>query len=146
MKDASKGGGIISERGGDYFSESGGDIISESGGGLPRNLQMQSMEETMNDVSDVSAPFDLQQADRLLRTLAHPIRYRMTQLMLDCERTAVDFQEIIGINEGAAMQHLRVLKEAGIAETRRGRQTFYYFSRSAEAAALLTCIRQIAVL
>ena len=31
LKDASKGGGIISERGGDYFSE--------SGGRLPRNLQ-----------------------------------------------------------------------------------------------------------
>lgn len=92
------------------------------------------MKETENDVFNVFVPFDLEKADYLLRTLAHPIRYRMTELMLQAERTAVDFQEIIGINEGAAMQHLRVLKQAGIAETRRRAQTFYYFSRSTEGS------------
>ena len=68
------------------------------------------MGKSDSDALNVIVPSDLQKADLLLPTLSHPIRYYMTELMLERERTAVDFQEIIGITEGAALQHLRVLK------------------------------------
>ena len=101
------------------------------------------MGKSDSDALNVIVPFDLQKADLLLRTLSNPIRYYMTELMLERERTAVDFQEIIVITEGAALQHLRVLKQAGVAKARRRAQTFYYFSRSVEAATLLACVTEI---
>lgn len=66
------------------------------------------------------------QAAECLRTLAHPHRLRMVQLLLQGEYTVGELAEACEIPSHMASEHLGKMKDRGLlVSERRGRQMFY---------------------
>lgn len=82
----------------------------------------------------------LQEAAECLRTLAHPVRLRMVQLMLQKELTVGELAEACEIPSHMASEHLRMMQHCGFL-TRRpdGRRTYYQVSEPA-VEQLMNCI------
>jgi DNA-binding transcriptional ArsR family regulator len=68
----------------------------------------------------------LQQAAECLRTLAHPMRLYMVQLMLRQQLTVGKLAEACGIASHVASEHLRMMQHCGLLSRRHeGRRTYY---------------------
>jgi ArsR family transcriptional regulator len=62
-----------------------------------------------------------------LKALGHPVRLGIAlRLAQEGGTCACDFAEIFGISQPAVSQHLKVLREAGLARTRREGTQIYY--------------------
>jgi DNA-binding transcriptional ArsR family regulator len=61
-----------------------------------------------------------------LRTLAHPVRRRILELVWDTERTSTEVAQGCGLSKPAASQHLKALLHADLVTVRmRGTQRLY---------------------
>lgn len=66
------------------------------------------------------------QAAECLKTLAHPHRLRMVQLMLQRDYAVGELAEACGIPSHMASEHLGKMRDRGLLTSdRRGRQIFY---------------------
>ena len=72
-------------------------------------------------------PFEaLVKASECLKTLAHPIRLRMVELLLDERYTVGELAEICEIAPNVASEHLRHMQHCGIMMSEReGRRVYY---------------------
>lgn len=61
--------------------------------------------------------------------LAHPVRLQILDILFEGEKNSRDLQEVLDIPKANLSQHLSVLKEAGLIETRR-EGIFQYLSVS----------------
>ena len=62
----------------------------------------------------------------LLKALAHPKRLEILNLLRSGEMCVSDMQHMLDLPQGHLCQHLEILRNAGVAETRReGKQVFY---------------------
>lgn len=65
-------------------------------------------------------------AAECLRTLAHPVRLRMVQLLLHGRYTVGQLAEDCGIPDNVASEHLRLMQRCGFfTSEREGRKVFY---------------------
>jgi DNA-binding transcriptional ArsR family regulator len=68
----------------------------------------------------------LSEAAECLRTLAHPVRLRMVQLLLRGRYTVGELAEDCGVPSNVASEHLRLMQRCGFfASEREGRKVFY---------------------
>ena len=68
----------------------------------------------------------LQQAAECLRTLAHPHRLRMVQMLLRGRFTVGELAEACGIASHMASEHLRLMQRSGLlASKKEGRKAYY---------------------
>lgn len=82
----------------------------------------------------------LEEAAHCLRTLAHPARLRMIQLLLQGEHTVGSLARACGISSHAASQHLGRMRDRGLLDAeRRGREIYYHIEEEA-LAGILTCV------
>jgi ArsR family transcriptional regulator, zinc-responsive transcriptional repressor len=82
----------------------------------------------------------LQQAAECLRTLAHPIRLRMVQMMLQGEFTVGDLAAACQIPSHMASEHLRMMQHCGFLTRRHeGRRTYYQVAEPA-VERIMSCI------
>lgn len=69
----------------------------------------------------------LESAAECLRTIAHPCRLRMIEILLKEKRTVGELAVACNIPSNMASEHLRILKDRGLLNNRReGRKVFYY--------------------
>lgn len=62
----------------------------------------------------------------LFRTLGHPARVRILELLRDGEHSVGALQEALGLDSGGTSQHLAALRRIGLVESRReGTSVFY---------------------
>jgi len=67
-----------------------------------------------------------EQAD-LLRTLGHPTRLRILQILLEEEQCVKNIWERLGLSQANVSQHLAMMKHKGIlGAVRRGGRTCYF--------------------
>jgi len=82
----------------------------------------------------------LTQAAECLKTLAHPHRLRMVQMLLQGEHTVGELAEACGIPSHMASEHLGKMKDRGfLRPERRGRQIFYQIAEP-HLANILGCV------
>lgn len=82
----------------------------------------------------------LQEAADCLRTLAHPVRLRMVQLMLQRELTVGELADACEIPSHMASEHLRMMQHCGFLTRRQdGRQIFYQVAEPA-LERIMNCI------
>jgi len=55
----------------------------------------------------------------LFRTLGHPARVRILELLREGERSVGALQEALGLDSGGTSQHLAALRRVGVVESRR---------------------------
>lgn len=68
----------------------------------------------------------LAKASECLRTVAHPHRLRMVQLMLRDRYTVGELAKACGIPSHMASEHLRLMQHCGLLNAERdGRRTYY---------------------
>ena len=90
--------------------------------------------------NDLVSMEGLTQAAECLKTLAHPHRLRMVQLLLRDEHTVGELAEACGIPSHMASEHLGKMKDRGfLTPERRGRQIFYKVSED-HLANILGCV------
>lgn len=63
---------------------------------------------------------------RLLRILANPIRLEIVDLLRDREMTVTEISHALGARQAATSQHLAVLRNSGILESRKERNFVRY--------------------
>lgn len=83
----------------------------------------------------------LEAAAECLKTLAHPVRLRMLQMLLTSQYRVGELAQACGIAPHLASEHLRLLQRCGfLAADRDGRST-YYRVIDTHIASLLACLK-----
>lgn len=84
----------------------------------------------------------LREAAECLRTLAHPVRLRMVQLMLQEQLTVGQLAEACNIPSHMASEHLRMMQHCGFLTRRQdGRRTYYQVAEPA-VEQMMQCIER----
>ena len=84
---------------------------------------MQSAGELTENLIDLEV---LERAAGCLRTIAHPIRLRIIQILLQGPRPVGELAEACFIPSHMMSEHLRILKDRGfLGSERQGRKIFY---------------------
>lgn len=79
----------------------------------------------------------------MFRTLGHPARVRILELLQDGEHAVGALQEALGLDSGGTSQHLAALRRIGLVESRREGTSVYYRVRDPQAFTLLEVGRGI---
>jgi DNA-binding transcriptional ArsR family regulator len=77
---------------------------------------------------------------RVCKTMAHPIRLALLGALREGERTVGDLAEAAGVTQSLASQHLAVLRNQGLLNTRRNGTEVHYsiaYPKMIEACDLL---------
>lgn len=83
-------------------------------------------------------PNDLHVAQsEMCRVFTHPARIQLLELLADGERSVSDLAEATGLAQPTVSQHLAVLRQAGVVETRREGTSVHY--RIADARIMKAC-------
>jgi ArsR family transcriptional regulator len=80
---------------------------------------------------------------QLFRTIGHPVRIRVLELLRDGERTVGDLQTQLGLDSSGTSQHLAALRQQGLLESRRAGTSVYYRIRDPRVSQLLAVAKQI---
>jgi ArsR family transcriptional regulator, zinc-responsive transcriptional repressor len=84
----------------------------------------------------------LQEAAECLRTLAHPVRLRMVQLMLRAELTVGQLAEACEIPSHMASEHLRRMQHCRLLARRQEGRRIYYQVVEPTLARIMECIEK----
>jgi DNA-binding transcriptional ArsR family regulator len=83
----------------------------------------------------------MEMAAECLRTIAHPFRLRMIQMLLDQRYTVGELAEACGIQSHIASGHLRLMKHCGLLEPERDGRKTYYRVAEPHLASIMECIK-----
>jgi DNA-binding transcriptional ArsR family regulator len=73
----------------------------------------------------------------LFRTLGHPARVRILELLRDGERSVGALQEALDLDSGGTSQHLAALRRIGVVGSRREGTSVYYRASDPQVFELL---------
>ena len=91
---------------------------------------------------EVRAPLYQVKAE-FFKTLGHPVRIRVLELLSTAELSVTQLQHEIGVESSHLSQQLGVLRRAGLVTTRKDGTTVYYSMAAAEISELLAVARRI---
>lgn len=83
----------------------------------------------------------LTQAAACLRTLSHPVRLRMVELLLDGKYTVGELADECGILQHVASEHLRLMQHCQLLDRERDGRRIYYSVCEPALASIITCVR-----
>jgi DNA-binding transcriptional ArsR family regulator len=82
----------------------------------------------------------LEQAAECLKTLAHPHRLRMIQMLLRGRYTVGELAEACEIPSHMASEHLRLMQRCQLLTSRRDGRCIYYSIAEPHLASIMQCI------
>ena len=82
----------------------------------------------------------LEQASECLKTIAHPHRLRMIQMLLSGDYTVGELAEACEIPSHMASEHLRLMKRCGLLEAERDGRKTYYSVAEPHLESMMKCI------
>lgn len=80
------------------------------------------------------------QAAECLKTLAHPVRLRIVQLLLSGRYTVGELAADCRVPDNAASEHLRLLQRCGFLDSERDGRRVYYRVAEPHLESLMACI------
>ena len=80
---------------------------------------------------------------KILKALAHPIRLKITKKLSDGELCVCKLNEDVDFSQSNLSQHLRILKEAGILNSRKEGMWTYYSIANNKVLQLLSMIEEL---
>lgn len=83
----------------------------------------------------------LRQAAECLRTLAHPHRLQIIQLLLEGRYTVGELARACGIASHVASEHLRLMQHCGFLTSQREGRRIYYAVQEPHLAELMRCLQ-----
>ncbi len=95
----------------------------------------------MPRLSDITDLESLAQASECLKTMAHPVRLRMIEVLLDHRLTVGEIAELCQIRPNVASEHLTKMRDRGLLDMQKeGRQVFYTIAEPG-LRSIMQCIR-----
>ena len=82
----------------------------------------------------------LEQAAECLKTLAHPHRLRIVQMLLRSRYSVGELAEACGIPSHMASEHLRLMQRCGFFTSERDGRNVYYKVAESHLANIMSCI------
>ena len=82
----------------------------------------------------------LEQAAECLKTLAHPHRLRMIQMLLQGRFTVGELAEACGIPSPMASEHLRLMQRCSFLKSEKEGRNVYYLVTETHLSEILACI------
>jgi DNA-binding transcriptional ArsR family regulator len=79
----------------------------------------------------------------LFRTLGHPVRVRILELLRDGEHAVGALQEALDLDSSGTSQHLAALRRIGVVESRREGTSVFYRAVDLRVFALLDIGREL---
>lgn len=92
------------------------------------------------DLKPYGSPQAFAGAAECLRTLAHPVRLRMVQLLLHGRYTVGQLAEDCGIPDNVASEHLRLMQRCGFFTSERDGRKVYYQVAEPHLENIMNCI------
>ncbi len=83
----------------------------------------------------------LDQASQCLRSVAHPVRLRILELLLDGEYTVGELAELCEVDQPTASGHLGQLRDRGILQQDRLGRHVYYRVAAPAVSGIVSCMR-----
>jgi len=78
----------------------------------------------------------------ILKAIGHPIRFAIVDMLADADQLCVtDIYERLGIEQAVVSQHLKILKDKEVVDSRKQGKHCYYFLRIQQVQELLQCVR-----
>jgi DNA-binding transcriptional ArsR family regulator len=84
----------------------------------------------------------LAKAAACLKTMAHPARLRMVEILTQGDFTVGQIAELCELPQHQACGHLRLMQGCGLLTSERRGQTVHYRIASPQLPALLECVRR----
>jgi len=84
----------------------------------------------------------LEKATECLKTLAHPHRLRIVQMLLQGRYTVGELAEACEIPSHMASEHLRLMQRCGLLASEKDGRKAYYSVVEPHLASIMTCIEQ----
>ena len=84
----------------------------------------------------------LSEAAECLRVMAHPLRLRMVELLMQADRPVHAVARLCDLSPAQACGHLRLLKGHGLLDSVRKGRTVFYRIASRQLPGLIQCIRK----
>lgn len=85
----------------------------------------------------------LQEATRCLKSVAHPVRLRILELLLEGEYSVGELADLCEVDQPTASGHLRQLRDRGILDQRRdGRHVYYRVAAPTAIEGIVACMRK----
>lgn len=82
---------------------------------------------TPNDVAElIVRDEEIERASRSLKAMSHPIRLKILCVLSDREVSVQDIVEYVGTSQSNISQHLAILKDKGILQSRKDANRVYY--------------------
>jgi ArsR family transcriptional regulator, zinc-responsive transcriptional repressor len=82
----------------------------------------------------------LAEAAECLRTLAHPHRLRMVQMLLQSRYTVGELAEACGIPSHMASEHLRLMQRCGLLSSEKEGRRVYYGVAEPHLENIMACV------
>lgn len=82
----------------------------------------------------------LGEAAECLKTLAHPHRLRMVQMVLQGRYSVGELAEACGIPSHMASEHLRLMQRCGFMDAEKEGRTVYYTVTEPQLKSIMSCI------
>ena len=86
------------------------------------------------------SPQAFAQAAECLKTLAHPVRLRMVQMLLHGRYTVGELAEDSGVPDNVASEHLRLMQRCGFFTSEREGRKVYYQVAEPHLQQLMSCV------
>src|ERR1035437_11100637 len=102
----------------------------------------------MNEKRKVAQPIELTplegmtQAAECLKTVAHPHRLRIVQMLLQGRYTVGELAEACGIPSHMASEHLRLMQRCGFLASEKDGRKAYYKIIEMHLASILSCVER----
>lgn len=84
----------------------------------------------------------MQAAAECLKTIAHPVRLRMIEMLLHREWTVGELADACGVQSHVASEHLGRMKDRGLLANRRDGRRIFYCIEEAGLEGIMQCIRK----
>lgn len=84
----------------------------------------------------------VEKATAILKTVAHPLRLCIVDLLSGGERSVGDIQNTLGVSQSLTSQQLSLMKSRGVLKSRRVGKLTYYSVERPEVIQVLHCLRR----
>ncbi|RMH26330.1 MAG: ArsR family transcriptional regulator [Planctomycetota bacterium] len=92
----------------------------------------------LNDILPIER---MEEAAECLRTIAHPVRLRMIEVLLDHRMTVGEIAELCQVRPNVASEHLGKMRDRGLLTMEKdGRQVFYAIAEPG-LRSIINCVR-----
>lgn len=99
------------------------------------------MKTTESDVAALRQHAD--EATQLLKTMGNPIRLMILCTLAQREFAVSELNERLQLSQSTLSQHLAILRNMGLVQTRRNAQTIFYSLHSAKVKSIMECLYNI---